>query len=293
MEGFDLSVPSDSAHDHAPAVLLVGAATGVWEIDPDSGDVIRRHAVPDAGRPRTGFNAAVRVGDRIYATHSQLGFWWWPIDDPLNCHAPLRPQNGLPKSIRAVADAGDGRVAFAADDVVYLYDAAREQLVPRTPLGAEVTHLACLDGRLFVATARGMILHDRLDGSQEVWEVVHRAAGAVESLAIRRWNDLLELVIPAGMQGVLGVYPDEQVAAGLLATRFPIRRAWACDDCVLALDDQRERLVVTNLNMPQRSGRDVPIARLLGRSIQDACLITQRRNSDAGVKPARPDRNEA
>lgn len=277
MEGSD-DEPSPTP---AAAVLLVGAATGVWELDPESGEVIRRHAVPDAGRPRTGFNASVRVGDRIYATHSQLGFWWWPIDDPLNSHAPLRPEGGSPKSIRGVADAGDGRVAFAADEVVYLYDAAQDRLMPRAPVGAEVTNLAVRDGWVYVSTARGMILRDRLDGSQEVWEVVHRAAGAIESLAIRRWNDLFELVIPAGMQGVLAVYPDEQVVAKLLSAPFPIRRAWACDDCVLALDDQRERLIVMNLNMPERAGRDVPIARMLGRSVQDACIITQPRTSDA------------
>jgi hypothetical protein len=66
------------------------------------------------------------------------------------------------------------------------------------------------------------------------------------------------------------------LVARLLTATTPIRRAWACDDTLVGLSENRDRLVVSNANLPERTGVDVPVARLLGRSIQDACIVTAR-----------------
>jgi len=55
-----------------------------------------------------------------------------------------------------------------------------------------------------------------------------------------------------------------------------VRRASACDDVVVALNDARDRLIVLNANWPGRAVREVPVGRWSGRSVQDAALVTRR-----------------
>jgi hypothetical protein len=149
--------------------------------------------------------------------------------------------------------------------------------------------LAVLENAVYAGTANGMLLEGTLDETRELWLVVHRAPAAIETVQARRWSDLVELVLPAGVQGVCGVYGEEGIVARLLKSRTPIRRAWACDDLILALNEWRDRLIVMNANLPDRAGRDVPIARLLGHSIQDAAIVvtTEKEERDETTEAAR------
>ena len=106
------------------------------------------------------------------------------------------------------------------------------------------------------------------------WLVVHRVLGPVESVVARRWDDLVELVIPAGRQGVQGVYAEEGVVSRLMDSAVAVRRVCACDDTLVALSEQRDRLLVLNADSPGRTALEVPVARMLGQSIQDACIVT-------------------
>lgn len=303
--------------DQSRRWLLIGAAAGVWALHADDGNVVRRFAVPDIAPPRTGFNAAVIVGDRLYATHSQLGCWTWPIlsseervasselkaatadsssepeaqatDAPAassalphalalgvrtgDVFAILAPHDGSPRAIRAVCAAADGRVLLAADDTVHAFNPATGALEVIANADDTIHCLATLGHELFAGIADGKLL--RLDLRQpEDWWVPYRTNMAIESVQARQWSDLVELVVPGGDQGVVSVYGEENVVTRLLDTATPTRRAWAADDIVIALNDRRDRLTVMNSNSPDRKGRDVVLARVLGSSIQDACLVT-------------------
>lgn len=305
------SVSFDAAHRW----LLVGAATGIWALHAEDGNVVLRFAVPDVSPPRTGFNAAVIVGDRLYATHSQLGCWSWPLvssgvaraispcsddrvaraispcdrdpettrsDSP--CHTPpgaqsgsafpiLVPHDGSPRTIRAVCGSADGRVLLAADDTVHAYNPATGVLEVIANADDTIHCLATLGYELFAGIADGKLL--RLDLRQpEDWWVPYRTNIPIESVQARQWSDLVELIVPGGDQGVVSVYSEENVVTRLLETATPTRRAWAADDIVIALNDRRDRLTVMNSNSPDRKGRDVVLARVLGSSIQEACLVT-------------------
>ncbi|MFN0135148.1 MAG: hypothetical protein ACKVS9_03425 [Phycisphaerae bacterium] len=287
------SVSFDAAHRW----LLVGAATGIWAIHAEDGNVVQRFAVPDVPPPRTGFNAAVIVGDRLYATHSQLGCWSWPLvsngvaraisqcdqgsettraDDP--CHTDgifpiLVPHDGSPRTIRAVCGSADGRVLLAADDTVHAFNPATGVLEVIANADDTIHCLATLGHELFAGIADGKLL--RLDLRQpEDWWVPYRTNIPIESVQARQWSDLVELIVPGGDQGVVSVYSEENVVTRLLETATPTRRAWTADDIVIALNDRRDRLTVMGANSPDRKGRDVVLARVLGGSIQDACLVT-------------------
>jgi hypothetical protein len=254
--------------------LLVGAARGVWALKAADGEIVGRFEVPGAEQPRTGFNAAILAGDTLLATHSQLGAWRWPLASPGAPQAFLRPVDDQPKSIRCLLSVGAERVALAAEDAILVFNAAGEKLAEHGCTGGEVSSLAVLDGVLYVGTARGMVLRDRLDGGMEAWEVLHRGSTPIESLQVRRWSDLIEVVVPAGPLGVRGLYPDEGLVTELLPAAHPIRRAWVADDVIVALNESRDRLFVANANTPARAAREVAVSRLVSRSIQDACIVT-------------------
>jgi len=265
--------------------LLIGAATGVWMLAPDSGEIAGRFAVPDAGQPRTGFNAATCDGARLYATHSQLGCWAWPLSSAAPPEPLLQPRDGQPRTVRSVCVTDDGRILFATDDTVHVRDADGQSL-DALDTGGDVIHsLAVLDEFLYVGTVRGRLLQDTLDGTGGTWLVLHRAPAAIESIIARRWTDLIELVIPAGVDGVCGIYGEEGVVARLLEAPQPIRRVWACDDLLLGMTETRDRLVVAHAGSSDRSGVSVSLAQHIGRTVQDACIVLEVEPPDSS-KPA-------
>lgn len=253
-------------------VLLVGAASGVWLLDAQTGQALRRYAVPDPGMPRTGFNAATIVGDRLLASHSQLGVWTWPLAQP-DCAEPiLRPTNGIPRAVRAITATGDGSAIFSADDRVLTW-LPGQGLGQSEPAPGVIQCLAVADDVVYAGTADGELVCSPHQGGR--WRCLYRVGAAFESVNPRRFMDLVELVIPAGPSGICGLYPEEGLLARLVETGVPVRRAWACDDLLVGLSELRDRLIVMTADQPLRSGREVNIARQTGRSIQDACIITR------------------
>ncbi len=274
--------------DAAGGELLVGAARGIWRLRAADGGIVQQYAVPDAGTPRTGFNAAAISGDRLFATHSQLGAWSWSLADPADAQALLRPEAGVPGTIRAATVDAEGRIWLGADNRARAYAASGELCAESGPADGAIHCLTALEDNLFAGTETGALLRCVL-AAPSGWTLVHRATRAIESITARRWDDLVELVIPAGAQGVCGVYLSEGIVARLLEAPTAIRRAWACDDALVGLSDGRDRLVVLHATMP-RTGRDVPLARMLRSAVQDACIVTERRGEgsrDQGIEGSR------
>lgn len=265
--------------------LLVGAASGVWALDADNGDVVRKFEVPGVEPPRTGFNAAVTTGERLYATHSQLGCWSWSLDDPADVKAILEPSGGVPQRIRAVVATDHGDVLFAADDCVQSYEPESGQLGVLSSAGSVIQCLAVLENKLFAGTVDGKLFRVDLQHPDDWW-LVQQLPAAIESVEPRRWSDLIELVVPAGARGISGIYDEQRVATCLLESPTPIRRAWACDDVIVGLNELRDRLVIMNANLSERTGREAHIGRLTSQSIQDACLVVRHEGTEAPSQQA-------
>ncbi len=329
--------------DRDADALLVGAATGVWHLDPADGRVVSKFAVATKTPPRTGFNAAVIRDRRLLATHSELGAWLWEFEEPREhqpIHPPpsqvatgdspwrggvggrsqspppapssavppaeesgkgsgpvarplLTPVGGIPKTIRAATADDHGHLVFAADNRVLAFGSKGEPLWTGGPAESAIHCLAVLDEHLYAGTSTGTLLRCDLARPGE-WLIVHRQAGPIESVCPRRWDDLVELVIPAGAQGISGVYAEEGIVARLMDCPLPIRRAWACDDALVGLTEPRDRLLVLTGAMAGRAGREVPIARLTGRPIQDVCIVTQREAQPFGAEsPSNPNASRA
>lgn len=286
--------------------LAVGTARGVWLVAAQTGEVLAEFAAPADDLPRTGFNGACLSGARLVASHSQLGVWSWALDGPADPHCVLSPQHaaearleravgssrfatpvspaysaelrslsGRSTTIRCATALPAGGFAVAVDSAVHLFDEAGARLRSLDTGGAVIDALAVLDEHVYVGTDTGFLLRDRLDASQDVWEVLHRTYEPIDSLAARRWSDVVEVVVPAGREGVVGVYPGEGLVTRLMHVRSPVRRAWAADDALVALNDLRDRLLILTGEEPDETPREAPLARLVGNTVQDACLVTR------------------
>jgi hypothetical protein len=263
------------AFDAQRGWLLLGAGRGVWALDAEDGAVLHKFAAATTSAVRNGFNAAVIAHDRVYATHSQLGLWRWSLAAAADGRAILEPADGMPGSIRAAVLACDGRVLFAADDCLQAVSPADDALSVITSVGAEISAVNTLDQQVFLGLTDGKLLKLDLRYPDDLF-VPYRGSGPLESIEVRRWNDLVELVVPAGASGIVGVYGEEGTVARLLGSSAPIRRAWASDDCIVGLTDRRDRLLVLNANLPETTPREAAISRLVGHSIQDVCIATRR-----------------
>ncbi len=252
--------------------LLIGAAEGIWSLSADAQGVPQPYPVPDIERQGTGFNAVAALADAYYATHSALGCWRWAIDDPRNA-AQIFAAGGEVGRVRAAIAAGDGRLLFSADRTLHAYDPEADEVAALGEMPGTIAAISVLDGVAYVGTSDGALLELRLEAGA-VPRTLQQLHSGVESIVARRWNDLVELVVPAGREGVQGVYGSERITATVLASREPIRRAWACDDVVVALNDRRDALVIS---YPRKSPTPVtvPLARQVGHSLQDACLISK------------------
>lgn len=252
--------------------LLVGAARGIWHVG-GTGEVIQTYVVPDIAEATTGFNAAMRHEHCLYATHSQLGAWQWSRDEPAAAQCFLRPHSGKPRTIRGVQIDGSGHVLLAADDCVRAFDPRGTPVWQSAPAGGQIQAVAVHNASVYVCTNAGVVAALNV-ATPERWGVLHRIGSPSESLQVRQWDDLCELVVAAGAGGVLGLYDEEGLSARLLEPGFPVRRAWAADDLLVALSHTRDRLAL--LGVSAATPVEVPIARLLGRTIQDAALWSPR-----------------
>lgn len=253
--------------------LLIGAATGVWVVDAATGEINSRYAVADAGDIRTGFNGAAIIGGSLFATHSQLGCRRWTLNEPDSPGSVLEVVNGVPKTVRCPIAVGEQQLLFAADDCIQSLDVRTGALRVLSSVDATIHALAVGGPRLYVSTADGKVLELDLAQPDDVW-VTHRTGGPIESLSVRCWNDLVELVLPGGAQGIVSLYPQERVVTRLVDSPISVRRAWAGDDIVVGLSERRDRLIVLAGDATDRSGVTAALARITGTSIQDVCLVS-------------------
>ncbi|TWT42022.1 hypothetical protein RAS1_31490 [Phycisphaerae bacterium RAS1] len=281
--------------DERREALLIGAAAGVWIVSAITGEALAALRIPVSATAATGVNSAVAVGDAVFATHSQFGCWRWmlgdaqpaagtgagrdPLSDPSDEPHPIYVPSRDVRAVRSVRVIDDNRILFSVDDALHMC-ATDGRLLRRFDLAGSPIHAAVASGDdVFVGTEKGLLLRESLAAPLEAWEVLYRGHQPVESITLRRWSDLIELAVPAGEQGVVGVFAGEDLVTRLATAAWPVRRAWACDDAIVALSTARDRLMVLHADQPERRGTDISIARMLGAAAQDVCLVTRDANA--------------
>ena len=148
---------SMDVRSRAAGVLLVGAATGVYVVDLETGKSIRQLAAghDPAIKVRGGFNAAAMSDQWILASHSELGIAAWPgaqdETTPWGWHASYAPSGG-----RAFCTPGGGQDARpptpeGGQDVRAPVEAGRAVLRELTANAETVRCLQVHDDTIWVA----------------------------------------------------------------------------------------------------------------------------------------------
>ena len=257
------------------SAMLIGGATGVYRLPIDHVEPDATWLVDDVGPVRGGFNSATIVGDRLFATHSEIGLCEWDVRDGGRMRRRFEAETAGARAVRGVV-AFDGHVYFAVDDRVLRWSAADEASHPDaiyTGSAATITAVCPTPAGPFAGNSDGHVLHwsnGRTDAPQRL-----HAGGDRPAESIR-------IVGSGGLTRVFFVDTSLYVYARVLGDSFTcryeaggqtLRRVEVAEDVIVATNDLRDRIICWHPNEPARPFANVGVAQMTGRSVQDVCLL--------------------
>ncbi len=259
-------------------VLLVGARRGVLILDPD-GERLALCLLPTQHQPRGGFNAAVLLGDRVYATHSEVGLACWPLlGSP---ETPAMPDVGtvcLPEVTRGAAavrdlqpEAGDC-LWFSVDHRILGWRPSEAKPFTEIVALSEVTALVVAEGFVHAGTSCGAIQRWSAAISQDAVQLLRRPSGRrVQSLDWLPYGGIPRLLIADDQFGLDALLIAD---SGLITYRAEqrIRWGWSAADRIVGVNDRRDAVAVWASDAPEAPLATIPVGRYCGRSIQNALL---------------------
>jgi hypothetical protein len=256
-------------------VLLVGAATGVylWPIDRSSPQ--SSFLVPDAPRVRGGFNAAALIGDRLFATHSELGIYEWNVSEPTSGKPRFESMTRGAKAVRDV-EFFDGDLYCSIDDRIIRWPSDDPTDRPSriyTGSGSAITALCPSNDGLFAGNSDGDILHwpAALDTEPELLH--HGQKRAAESIWLLSSHGVRRLIFTDTSHRVQTRVLGDTFTCHYEAGGQTLRRVEVAPDLLVATTELRDRLVCWTPGKPDKPFASIALASLTGRSVQDVCLV--------------------
>lgn len=268
------SVRCDYGDGGRPA-LLIGAATGVYRLPLDRGEPDLTLLVPGAPAVKGGFNACTAVGDRVFATHSELGLCEWAVGEPKETRFRFATLTREAKAVRDVeffdgnlyCGVGDKVIRWPADDLgdrpAYVYTGSL----------STITAICPSDAGVFVGNGDGDVLHfppERFAKPDRLHMGTHRAA---ESVWLLSTHGVRRLVFTD-----TSLYVHARVLGDSFTCRYEaggqtLRRVEVAGDLIAATNDLRDRLICWTPGRPDQPVAIIPVSRFCGRSVQDVCLV--------------------
>ncbi len=266
--------PARSAGDSTMPTLLVGAASGVYEITPTATSPEKVYTFDKPDELRGGVNAAAATDQLLVATHSEVGVVLWRRALP---DKPQRLLEELTAGASAVRNAcfADGRLWCSID--------ARVVSVPSDDPGKD---LRTLEGSPTAITAlciaKEGVFAGNADGEVLFWEDGGPAAPRIMHSGSRRPAESVGLVTTGGVPRLF--FSDTTSAAHVrvlgdtFACRYEaggqtIRRVELADDYIAGTTDARDRVIIWRPDEPERPAEVLFVSRLTGHSVQDVCLL--------------------
>ncbi len=260
-------------------VMLVGAATGVHQVRIDTGSVVSSHEAPvPRGLPITGgFNAASMADHQLYATHSQLGLIVWDTGEGGGSPGePLRKDLTASAGAVRAAHVAEGHVWFTVDEKVYaipLDDAEGARADCYTGGHAPITALTITGGAVYAGDADGRIIAWDIGEAGSARTVRGQTGGPVESIDVVDAGGVDRLVIADRQNAVLTLVLNDLYTRRYEAGAHRVRRAAAAEDLIVAMNDNRDRLLAWDPRDPSEPSAVTIIPHLTANTIQDLCLI--------------------
>jgi hypothetical protein len=257
--------------------LLLGAATGVyrWPIDRTEPDLTL--LVEAAPAVRGGFNAATMVGDRVFASHSELGLHEWNVEEPTVARALFEPMTRAADVVRGV-QFFDGNLYCSIDDRVIRWPADGVGDSPSHVYAGSMTTITALcptSQGLFAGNGDGDVLHWPAGREAKPDRLHTGLQRAAESVWVLKSHGVVRLVYTDTSLHVHARVLGDDYSCRYEAGGQTLRRVEVAPDMLVATNDLRDRLICWAPGQPGRAMATVGVSRLCGHSIQDVCLVPQ------------------
>jgi hypothetical protein len=254
------------------SVVLVGAKRGVHllrtEQDP------RLTFMFDVDRPlRGGVNAAAVIGERLLATHSEVGLIEWALRKTDHFDLPRAELFITAKSVRDLRTDDKGTAWMAVDRRVVGIgaEAEAEPIVMNAP--ASVTAMTLAGGWVYGGLESGQIVAWRMD-SPEIMDSLRPACGnAVESIGFLEGGGVPRLLIADRRPHLEMMIPGESVSTKYAAGQA-MRWGLSAGPWIAGINDRRDQLVIWGIEDPAEPTAVISIGQLCGHSVQDAACLT-------------------
>jgi len=271
IHGRDARATHKSPGTGSKPILLVGARHGVHIVE--AGDRLRQTCIinnhPDL---RGGINAAVLLGEHLYATHSEIGLVRWKLTEPNEHVQCLSDAIGDAKAVRDIQTDDAGRLWFSADHRVigWAPDEAAGPIL--LPVPVVVTALLVADGFVHAGLEDGRVVRWAIADPSEMETVRGPSGSAVRSLAWTAGGGIPRMLI-ADKRPLLELKVVHDVYLGEYRCDQRLRWGFAAEDVIVGVNDRRDQLFTWRPDSPQHPAASISIGRLCGRSIQDVILL--------------------
>ncbi len=254
--------------------LLVGASYGLYELAANGDERVTTYAADPDGRVKGGVNSVALAGDRVFATHSELGLLCWDR----GCETPVRnllvDQTRQGTAVRCVQFFG-GDLYFSIDCDVYKLPADALEQTPHVfrGSGSLITAVCATAGGVYAGNGGGQILHwqgDHVDAPEVLHAGRERSA---ESVVLLDVGGLVRLFYADTSLAVFARVVGDTFTCRYEAGGQTLRRVEVAPDVIVATNEVRDRLILWHPGRPAEPYGVAPVARLTGHSVQDVCLI--------------------
>ena len=256
-------------------VILLGAATGVYELPPERVEPTRTFLVTDAPAVRGGFNSATWMGNRLVASHSELGLIEWSLEEPTAGRRRFEHQTSSAQSVRGV-QGFDDCLYCSIDDRVVCWPAGGDHDTPERffrTAGGRITALCPTPEGLFAGNDLGQVSHWPRK-SESAPQLIHTGIGKpAESVVLTSTSGVRRLVYTDGSPYVYARVLGDSFTCRYESGGQAVRRVEVAGDLLVATNDLRDRLLCWKPGTPDRPYATIPVGALCGHSIQDVCLV--------------------
>jgi hypothetical protein len=243
-----LDVPQDlgplrSVRSDGAGGLFLGCRSGVLRVNPASPADAAQYRDPET-TSQLGFNAAVILGDCIWAAHGEAGLVCWNVDQPDKPWVAIRPgSSSIPSfSPRNLARLDSNRLILSSGRQLIV--ASQDGLLlPIAPLAdADIVAIYPQPGRILTAHADGQICSWNADELK--LDCKQRRAGRINAAAVLPWLGDARLLLATQDGPIICLGPDDELLTQYSSPYQGLRIAAAAADAVAAVTADRQRVIL-------------------------------------------------
>jgi len=235
--------PMRSVRGDGAGAQLLGCQSGVIRFDASAPASAMEYRDPEAGSAQ-GFNAAVRMGGRIWATHGQAGLVCWDVDQgekPVMAHRPgTSKMTGF--SPRNLMRLDDRRLIFSSGGQLAIASAEGEisTLGGRAP--ADVAGIVVMGNRIVAALCDGQVCV--WSGKNFGSECRQRRSGRIASAAMLPWMGDARILLATEDGPIVCVGADDELLTQYAGGYSGFRIVAASENAIAAVTADRQRVIL-------------------------------------------------